>query len=46
MSISAIPERMKMMPKELSGLGWEFLLPWETSIPVCNKSKVSNWLSV
>ena len=30
---------MKMTPKEPSVLGWVFSMPWETSIPVCNKSK-------
>src|SRR5437870_4577966 len=41
---------MRMMRKEQYGLVWEFLLPWKTSIPVCNKSKVSNspsvWVSI
>ena len=42
----AIPRPMKMTPNEQYVLVWEFLLPWETSIPVCNKPKVSNSLSV
>ena len=31
-----------MMPNEPYGLGWVFSMRWETSIPVCNKTKVSN----
>ena len=42
----AIPRPMKMMPKERYVLAWVSSLPWETSIPVCNKPKVSNSLSV
>src|SRR5262249_40566148 len=33
-STLAIPTPMKMMPKEPSVLGWEFLLPWEIPILV------------
>ena len=37
----AIPRHMKMTHNEQYGLVWVFLLPWETSITVCNKTKVS-----
>src|SRR5262249_26289144 len=45
-SISAILKPMKMILNEQYGLVWEFLLPWETSISICNKPKVSNSPSV
>src|SRR4030095_13230291 len=41
-----ILKRMKTMRKEQYGLVWEFLLPWETSILVCNERRVSTLVSV
>ena len=35
-----------MTPTEQYGLVWVSSMPWEASISVCNKPKVSNSLSV
>ena len=40
-----IPKLTKTMPQEQYERVWISSLPWETSIPVCNESKVSNSVS-